>query len=269
MTGGNGETRRIGREPVRPLPKRFYTSVAVAPVSSPPHRAGGETSTRRGEGSFRLLLDGKPVRTPAKNELVLPSRALAEAVAAEWAAQGERIEPTSMPLTRLANSAIDGVMPREAEVRADILKYAGSDLVCYRAEGPPGLLRRQAERWDPVLAWARTAHGADLMVAAGIMPVSQPTPATAAIARALEPHDPFGLAAIHVMTTLMGSALLALAHAHGYLSAEAAWAAAHVDEDWQISQWGEDAEAKARRQRRWAEMQAASRLLALLSPSPR
>jgi chaperone required for assembly of F1-ATPase len=170
-----------------------------------------------------------------------------------------------MPLTRLVNTIIHGVIPRQADVRAEIVKYAGSDLVCYRAEGPEELICRQAESWDPVLAWARATHGADLMVADGIMPVAQPAAATAAIAHALAPHDPFSLAAIHVMTTLMGSALLALAHVDGRLTAEEAWAAAHVDEDWQISQWGEDAEAKARRQQRWAEMRAASRLLALLS----
>jgi chaperone required for assembly of F1-ATPase len=200
--------------------------------------------------------------------LALPTRALAEAVAAEWEAQGERIDPATMPLTRLANSTIDGVIARQAEVRAEIVKYAGSDLLCYRAEGPEELIRRQAETWDPVLAWARAALGADFNVSQGVMPAAQPDAATEAVARALQPHGPFALAAIHVMTTLMGSARLALAHAHGPLSAEAAWVAAHVDEDWQISQWGEDAEAKARRDRRWAEMQAASRLLELLALSP-
>ena len=277
----NGGARRPGQEALRPLPKRFYKSVTVAPPGSPPPCGeglgvrGAPTADvlqspppySRGEGrtrSFRLLLDNKPVRTPAKNELLLPTRALAEAVAAEWEAQGERIDPATMPLTRLANSIVDGVIARQAEVRAEIVKYAGSDLVCYRAEGPEELIRRQAETWDPVLAWVRDRRGAALTVVDGIMPAPQPPDATGAIARAIEPHGPFELAAIHVMTTLMGSAVLALAHAHGHLSAEAAWAAAHIDEDWQISQWGEDAEAKARRDRRWAEMQAASRLLELL-----
>jgi chaperone required for assembly of F1-ATPase len=174
-----------------------------------------------------------------------------------------------MPLTRLANSIIDGVIARQAEVRAEIVKYAGSDLLCYRAQSPQELIRRQAETWDPVLGWARERHGAALAVVDGIMPAQQPAAASQAIVRALEPHGPFELAAIHVMTTLMGSALLALAHAHGRLTAEAAWSAAHVDEDWQISQWGEDAEAKARRDRRWSDMQAASRLLALLGNEQR
>jgi chaperone required for assembly of F1-ATPase len=169
-----------------------------------------------------------------------------------------------MPLTRLVNSAIDGVTGREAEVRADIAKYAASDLVCYRAEVPAELVRRQAEAWDPILSWGREALAARLVLSEGIVPVAQPRAATAAVEGALAELDAFSLAAHHVMTTLMGSALLALAHARGRLTAEEAWAAAHVDEDWQIGQWGEDAEAKARRARRWAEMQAASRLLELL-----
>jgi chaperone required for assembly of F1-ATPase len=204
------------------------------------------------------------VRTPAKKQLVLPTRALADAVAAEWEAQVERIDPVTMPLTRLANSAIDAVKGREPEVRGDIARYAGSDLICYRAEAPPELVHRQAQAWDPVLAWARDALGASFHVARGIMPVSQPAPAAHSVAHAIEAHGAFELAALHVMTTLMGSALLALAHATGRLTAHDAWAAAHVDEDWQISQWGEDAEAKARREARWLEMRAASRLLAFL-----
>jgi chaperone required for assembly of F1-ATPase len=204
------------------------------------------------------------VRTPAKALLALPTRALAEAVAEEWSGQREHIDPATMPLTRLANSAIDGVRGREAEVRADIVRYAGSDLLCYRAFEPEELVRRQAELWDPVLAWAREAFGVRFAVAQGLMPRAQPPAATAAIAAALEGFDTFGLAALHVMTTLTGSALLALAQARGRLTAEQAWTAAHVDEDWQIGKWGEDEEAAARRQRRWWEMQAAGRMLALL-----
>jgi chaperone required for assembly of F1-ATPase len=213
---------------------------------------------------FRVLLDGKPVRTPAQRELALPNKPLAEAVAAEWEAQGERIDPGTMPLTRLVNTALDGVCGREAQVRADIARYAASDLVCYRAEEPAELVRRQAEAWDPIVAWVRAALGANLVVGRGIVPVAQPQTAAEAIERALVGFDAFGLTAHHVMTTLTGSALLALAHGRGCLPAEEAWAAAHIDEDWQIGQWGEDAEARARRDRRWAEMHAASRLLALL-----
>lgn len=247
---GEAGRRRPGREPARPLPKRTYKAVGV-----------GE-----GEGGFRVLLDGRCARTPGKAELALPTRALAEAVAAEWEAQGERMDPLTMPLTRFVNSAIDGVRGREPEVRADICKYAASDLVCYRAPGPEELMRRQAEAWDPILAWAREALGARLVTAEGIVPVAQTQAAGAAIQKALAGLDAFALTAHHVMTTLTGSALLALAHARGRLSASEAWAAAHIDEDWQISQWGEDAEARARRERRRDEMQAASRLLALIGP---
>jgi chaperone required for assembly of F1-ATPase len=246
---GEAGPKRPGWVPVRPLPKRVYKAVAVV-------EAGG---------GFRILLDGRPARTPGKAELALPTRALAEAEATEWEAQGERIDPLTMPLTRLVNSALDGVRGREREVRADICKYAASDLVCYRAPGPQELVRRQAEAWDPVLAWAGEALGAGLVTGKGVVPVAQPPAAGAAIDKALAELEVFALTAHHVMTTLTGSALLALAHGRGRLSVEQAWAAAHVDEDWQISQWGWDAEAEARRDRRWADMQAASRLLKLLA----
>jgi chaperone required for assembly of F1-ATPase len=229
-------------------PKRFYRSV----------------STDGAPAAVRVLLDGKPIRTPAGRELVLPARALAEALAAEWAAQGERIDPTSMPLTRLVNSALDGVTGRENEVRAEIARYAASDLLCYRADAPAELVRRQAEAWDPVLEWARAELGVRLATGPGIVPVAQPQAAIAAIEGILADLEALPLTAHHVMTSLTGSAVLALAHARGRLTAEKAWAAAHIDEDWQIGQWGEDAEAKARRARRWAEMHAASRLLGLL-----
>jgi chaperone required for assembly of F1-ATPase len=235
-----------------PRPKRLYRGASVE--SAP--------------GGFRVLLDGRPARTPARKEVAVPSRRLAEALAAEWAAQGERIDPATMPLTRLVNSALDGVTGREAEVRAEIIKYAGSDLLCYRASAPheQELARRQAAAWDPVLAWARAELDVRLSVGPGIVPVAQPEAATAAVEGILGRLDAFALAAHHIMTTLTGSALLALAHGRGRLTAEEAWAAAHIDEDWQVSQWGEDAEARARRDRRWAEMQTASRLLALLTP---
>lgn len=239
--------RSTGSTAGRQLPKRFYKHATIS-----------------AQAPFAVLLDGKPVKTPAKQDLAVPAQALATALADEWRNQADHIDPATMPLTRLVNSALDGVMGREAEVRAEIAKYAGSDLVCYRADGPPGLVQRQGEAWDPVLAWAHRALAARFETAAGIMPVGQSPQGLQAVARALERYDALRLAGLHVMTTLMGSALLALAHASGHLSVDAAWAAAHVDEDWQISQWGEDAEAKARRARRWSEMQAASRLLQLL-----
>jgi chaperone required for assembly of F1-ATPase len=211
-----------------------------------------------------VLLDGRPARTPRKRALDLPGRALAEAVAAEWAAQGERMDPVTMPLTRLVNSAIDGVRGREHEVAADIVRYAGSDLVCYRAGHPDGLVARQQAAWDPVLAWAAAELGVRLVFGEGLMPVAQPTRALEAVAATLGPLDAFRLTALHVMTTLTGSCLIALAHARGRLPLEEAWCAAHIDEDWQAEQWGIDHEAAARRAHRLVEMQAASRLLALL-----
>jgi chaperone required for assembly of F1-ATPase len=265
-SSNNGGQRSGGFSAERRLTRRFYKTVTLAD-GSPTSAVGAPPTPNpspQGGGGYRVQLDGKPVRTPAKALLALPTRALAEAVAGEWAAQREHIDPATMPLTRLANSAIDGVQGREAEVRADIVRYAGSDLLCYRASEPEGLVWRQAEMWDPVLDWASEGFGVRFAVAQGLMPVIQPEPTTSAIAAALEGFDAFSLAALHVMTTLTGSALLALAHARGRLTAQQAWTAAHVDEDWQIARWGEDGEAAARRQRRWSEMQAAGRMLALL-----
>jgi chaperone required for assembly of F1-ATPase len=230
------------------LTKRFYQRADVADR----------------DGGFTLLLDGKPVRTPGKRQLLLPSRALAEAVAEEWRAQKERIDPATMPLTKLANSAIDGVPGREDDVIGDILNYAGSDLLCYRAEGPRGLVEAQRAQWDPVLAWAKSTLGAPLVLAEGIVHVAQPQASLDRLREALRAHSPFGLAALHVMTGLTGSALLALGVALGRMTPDEAWKAAHVDEDWQIAQWGEDAEAASRRAARQRDFDAAARALALL-----
>jgi chaperone required for assembly of F1-ATPase len=235
--------------------RRLYQTVAVA--ASPDAGLG-----------YRILIDGKPVRTPAKKVLDLPTRTLAEAVAAEWAAQREHIDPRTMPLTRLVCSAVDGARGREGELRAQIANYAASDLLCYRACGPRPLVRRQTELWDPILAWAQDVLGVTFIVTTGVMPVTQPETAQTALVRTLADQDAFTLVALCVMTTVMGSALLALAHAHGRLGLEEAWTAAHVDEDWQISQWGEDAEAAGRRERRWVEVAAASKLLRLTSNIP-
>ena len=237
-----------GREPPAPLPKRFYKDVTVAPA----------------EDGFAILLDGKPVRTPRKLPLRVPTRALADAIAAEWAAQKERVDPASMPLSKLAITAIDGVASHMADVAAEIVKFAGSDLLCYRAEAPEALRVLQAAAWDPMLRWAKDELGVHLATARGVMPVRQGKESLARIAAAVAPFEAMALTSLHVLTTLTGSAILALAHAAGRISAEAAWAAAHVDEDWQVSQWGVDVEAAERRARRWAEMQAASRFLELL-----
>ena len=234
------------------LPKRFYQRVDVADR----------------DGGFALLLDNKPVRTPGKKQLLLPSRGLAEAVAEEWRAQKERIDPAAMPLTKLANSAIDGVAGREDDVIGDIVNYAGSDLLCYRAEGPRGLVEAQRTHWDPVLAWAKSVLGVPFVLAEGIVHVAQPQASLDRLRETLKAQAPFDLAALHVMTGLTGSALLALAVALGRMTSEEAWKAAHVDEDWQIAQWGEDAEAAARRAARRRDFDAAARALALLEAAP-
>jgi chaperone required for assembly of F1-ATPase len=229
-------------------PKRFFSNVAI-----------------KDEGAdVGVLLDGKPVRTPGRAHFVLPNAALAEAIAEEWRGQGERIDPETMPLTRLANSVIDGVKGREGAVIDDILNYAGSDLLCYRADGPKGLVALQAKHWDPIIAWARQDLGAPMRLAGGVMHVEQPPASLASIKKRLNTFDPWGLAALHVMTGLSGSALLALAVALRRLTPEEAWAAAHVDEDWQISQWGEDEEAKERSENRLRDFAAAARMLTLL-----
>jgi chaperone required for assembly of F1-ATPase len=227
--------------------KRFYKDVAVANEG----------------GNMAIRLDGKPVRTPGKAALALPSPALAEAVAEEWRAQGDRVDPRSMPLTRLANSAIDGVTGREQAVIDDILGFAGSDLLCYRAAGPRGLTDAQTKHWDPVLAWAKESLDAPLVLSQGVTHVAQPAASLAKLKERLAGRDAFGLAALHVMTSLTGSALLALAVALGRLTPEEAWKAAHVDEDFQIGQWGEDAEAKTRRENRRRDFEAAARLIRL------
>jgi chaperone required for assembly of F1-ATPase len=234
------------RRNMRPnLRKRFYESASVG-----------------GGAPYPVLLDGRGVKTPASNMLAAPSVALAEAIAAEWNAQGERVDPASMPLTRLANTIIDGVAPNTEPVGEEIAKYLGSDLVCYRADAPEGLVAAQAQHWDPVLAWARETHGARFVLSEGVMFVAQPEGAITA-ARAAIPSDPWQLGAVHVITTLTGSALIALAVAARELAIDEAWAAAHVDEDWNMKLWGRDELALARRAARFADMQAAGNVLQL------
>ena len=228
--------------------KRFYKDVTI--------------EDRSGKGA-ELLLDGKKVRTPGKAPLALPTRALAEAVAQEWRAQGVRVDPRTMPLTKIANSAIDGVVSREQAVVDYIMAHAGSDLLCYRAQGPRGLAEAQGKHWDPVLAWVKDALGTPFFLAEGIVHVAQPQASLDRLKEKFLGRDPFSLAALHVMTAMTGSALLALAVAQKRLTPDEAWAAAHVDEDWQISQWGEDAEAAERRKNRWRDFEAAAKTLAL------
>jgi chaperone required for assembly of F1-ATPase len=211
------------------------------------------------EGGFTLRLDGKRAMTPGRQPLAVADPRLAEAIAAEWMAQGEFIDPLSMPVTRLANSAIDGVASRRADVRAEVLAYASTDLLCYRAGEPEGLVARQAAAWDPILKWVESRYGIRFVLAEGMVHAAQPAPTLAALAAAIDAFDdPLRLAGLSLATTLSGSALIALALAEGALDADAAWAAAHVDEDWNIEKWGEDAEAKQRRARRFDDFRAAA-----------
>lgn len=234
------------RRTVRPnLRKRFYR-----------HAYTGEA----GKGSFPVLLDGKPVRTPARRLLAAPTAALVEKLATEWEEQEEKIDPARMPLTRLANAVIDAVAEQPCEVADEIAKYLGSDLLFYRAETPEELITRQGEHWDPVLAWARDEFGARFVTVAGVMFAEQPAKALAAM-RAVIPDEPWRLGALSSITSLTGSALLALALAHGQFDAEAAWAAAHVDEDWQMQKWGRDELALKARTFRYVEFQAALTVL--------
>jgi len=239
------EAARKGARPR--LSKRFYKRAHV-----------GEG----GADGVPVLLDDKPVRTPARRPLAVPTRALAEHLAQEWDAQRELIDPTRMPLTRLANAVIDAVAEHAGAVADEIANYLGSDLLCYRADTPDGLVARQAQAWDPLLAWAREALGARFVLAQGVVHVAQPREAIAA-ARATIPTDPWRLGAVSSIVALTGSALLALALAAGAIEADAAWAAAHVDEDWQMSQWGRDEIALARRAFRRGEFDAAVAVLKL------
>jgi chaperone required for assembly of F1-ATPase len=257
----NGSFRRPGTllDPVelarrdlgKALPRRFYTEAAVD----------------ERDGAFVVVLDGRKALSPARAALALPTRAAAEALAAEWAAQGETIDPASMPLTRIVNAALDGVALRAEAVRADIVKYAESDLLCYRAAEPDALVAAQRAAWDPVLAWARAAHGIELKLAVGVVFVAQPDAALTAVAQLVGAISaPVPLACLHVMTDLTGSVLLALALAHRRLSVAEAWAAAHVDEDFQMRIWGIDVPAMERRAARERDVAAAARLLDLIRP---
>lgn len=242
--------RRAVRVPQR---RRFYKVVTIA---------AGEAD-QAGKRDHALCLDGKPVRTPGRRALVAPVPELARALADEWAAQGDYIEPGKMPLTRLANTIIDGVTAAQDQVAAEIRSYLASDLVFYRAENPAPLRARQAQHWNPILAWASQALGADFTLGTGVVPVAQPAAALAAAAAALPP-DAWRLGALHCATTLTGSALIALALMRRAVTPEAAWQAAHVDEDWNMEQWGRDEIALKRRGLRFAEFTAAALVLKAL-----
>src|SRR5439155_18459126 len=237
--------RRATRAPRR---RRFYAHAGA--VEAP--------------DGFAFVLDDKPVRTPSGRALVAPNREIAEAIVAEWDAQQETIDPLTMPLTRLANSIIDAVVDQVEAVTEDIARYFGSDLLFYRAGDPEALVAREAAHWDPIVFWAADTLGAHFILAEGIVHVRQPDSAIST-ARAALPADPWSIAALHVVTTLTGSALLALALLRGVLDQDQVWAAAHVDEDWNIEKWGVDEEVTARRAARLIDFKAAADILKSLN----
>jgi chaperone required for assembly of F1-ATPase len=227
--------------------KRFYRDAAAAPDGD----------------AYGITLDGKPLRTPAKRALTLPGLALAEAIAAEWHAQEDQVDPGSMPLMRFASTAIDRVADRPEAVIDEIARYGAADLLCYRAGHPPDLVARQRQTWQPLLDWARDHFDAALEVTVGVVPLTQPPRAVAALRTAVAVHGPMPLTALHAVTTVTGSAVLGLALAEQRIDAEAAWAASQLDETFQIEQWGEDSEASERRAALKVEIAAAARFMAL------
>src|SRR5256884_8741805 len=237
--------RRATRAPRR---RRFYAHAGA--VEAP--------------DGFAIVLDDKPVRTPSGRALVAPNREIADGIVAEWDAQQETIDPLTMPLTRLANSVIDAVVDQVEAVTDDVAKYFRSDLLFYRAGHPEALVAWEAAHWDPIVFWAADALGAHFILAEGIVHVRQPDSAITAVRAAL-PTNPWSIAALHVVTTLTGSALLALALLRGLLDQDQVWAAAHVDEDWNIEKWGVDEEVPARRAARLIDFKAAADILKSLN----
>ena len=228
--------------------KRFWTDVA----------------TVAGDGGWGVTLDGKPLRTPARMALAVPGEALVRGIVAEWAGAGATVDPRAMPLTGLANAAIDRVGPDPARVAADLAKYAEADLLCYRAENPAKLVAAQAAEWDPLLAWARRRFDVDFAVTRGIVHVAQPAATVTRLGHAVAALDPFRLAGLSPLVTIGGSLVAALAVVEEAMPVEAIWSAVSLDERWQIEQWGDDAEAVASLAGRRADFEAAARFLALL-----
>lgn len=228
--------------------KRFWKDVAVRPD----------------EGGWGVTLDARPVRTPARAPLVVPTEALADAIAGEWRSAGEEIDPRAMPLTGLANAAIDRVAADRAGFAAGLARYAEADLACYRADGPHGLVERQSERWDPLLAWARRRYDVDFATTSGIVHVDQPEATVERLSHAVAALDAFRLAGLSPLVTIGGSLIAALAVLEKAVNAEQAWEAVSVDDRWQLEQWGADAEAEAALANRRRDFMAAARFLELL-----
>jgi chaperone required for assembly of F1-ATPase len=228
--------------------KRFFKKAVVVPAN----------------GGHGIALDGRPLKTPGKHDLVLPSFPLAAAVAEEWDVQQGEIRRESMPLTRLAGATIDRTAGEREAIVCQVADYAGTDLVCYRATHPPVLAARQQAVWQPLVDWATERYAAPLAVTAGVIPAEQPSASLAAIAAAVAAYDDFALTALHAATAACGSLVIALALLEGRLDAEAAFAASQLDESFQIEAWGEDKEQAERRAALAAEIHAAARFTLLL-----
>lgn len=226
-----------------------------------------EVTTVPAAGGWGIALDGRPMRTPGKNPLVVPSAPLAGAIAAEWDAQLDDIRPAAMPLTRLAATAIDRTASLRDKVIEEVANYAGTDLVCYHAEHPPALAARQQAAWQPLIDWATARYDAALAVTSGVIPTRQSPAALKAFAAAVAAQDDFRLTALHALTGACGSLVIALAVVEARLDADEAFAASQLDETFQIEAWGEDDEAVVRRRALAADIGAASRFLELLKAS--
>jgi chaperone required for assembly of F1-ATPase len=226
--------------------KRFWSDVAVVD----------------GPGGHGVALDGRPLKTPARADLVVPRRALAEAIAEEWTAAGETVDPRAMPMTGLANAAIDRA---DDQLAATIARYGGSDLTCYRAEGPSALVERQSEAWDALLGWARRRYDVDFATCSGVIHVAQPAETLRKLAHEVAVLDPFRLAALSPLVSIGGSLVAALAVLEQAMPADAAWEAVSLDERWSLEQWGSDTEAEAALDARRGDFLAAARFLELLS----
>ena len=228
--------------------KRFYKDVSVS----------------HGVNGFAVLLDGKPIKTPGRRALALPAERLAEAIAVEWQSQGGEVIATTMPLLRLANTVIDGVALNPGDVVTAILRFGENDLLCYRAHQPPELVKRQTEGWNPLLDWVRQRHSARMTATEGYSHVEQSPDSLGALRQALEEFDPFTLAALHVIASITGSTVLALAVAEGFIPGTYAFQLSRIDEAYQAEKWGEDAEALKRAAALAHELDKAVELIALV-----
>jgi len=228
--------------------KRFWKAAAVVRV----------------DDGFAVELDGRPVKTPARAELAVPTSALAEAIAAEWNESADEVDPRAMPLTGLANAAIDRVATDKDAFAADLARYGESDLTCYRAEGPETLVKRQTESWDALLGWARRRYDVDFATCSGVMHVSQPEETVRKLGHAVASLDSFHLAGLSPLVTIGGSLVAGLAVLEKMMPASEAWEAVSLDDRWQMEQWGADAEAEGALDARRRDFLAGARFLELL-----